>query len=61
MSGIKEQDIIAVISSAVAAVSNTTGRKLVVKSIKRVSPNVPVWNSTGTVEVLGARQALFKR
>lgn len=61
MSKINENDIIAVISAALAAVSDTTSRKLVIKNIKRVLSNAPVWNQAGTMEVAGARQALFRR
>lgn len=45
-------EVLAVISAAVASMSTKPGHKLVVRSMRRVAQTSPVWNSTGRVERL---------
>lgn len=45
-------EVLAVITAAIASMSTKPGHKLVVRSMRRVSQNSPVWNSAGRVERL---------
>lgn len=45
-------EVLAVISAAVASMEVRPGHKLVVRSMKRVHQNTPVWNTTGRMERL---------
>ncbi len=38
------QELIAVITAAINAYSNNSGKKLIVKSFRRVGDNTPIWN-----------------
>ncbi|MEN8907090.1 MAG: sodium pump decarboxylase subunit gamma [Clostridiales bacterium] len=48
-------EILAVIASALEANMKKSGMKLVVKSVERISGNKPVWNTTGRLERLSRR------
>jgi hypothetical protein len=45
-------EVLAVIMAAVASMDVKPGHKLVVRSMRRVPQNSPVWNSAGRVERL---------
>ena len=45
-------EVLAVITAAVASMNTQPGHKLVVRSMKRIQQNSPVWNSAGRVERL---------
>lgn len=45
-------EVLAVITAAIASMSTQPGHKLVVRSMKRIHQNSPVWNSAGRVERL---------
>lgn len=45
-------EVLAVITAAVASMEVRAGHKLVVRSMKRIHQNSPVWNTTGRVERL---------
>jgi hypothetical protein len=49
---IVSDEVIAVISAVIAAMSTRPGHRLVVKSVIRIPQTSPVWNSTGRVERL---------
>lgn len=49
--GINEE-IIAAISAAIAAMETRPGYRLVVRSMRQVPQSSPVWNTTGRIERL---------
>lgn len=51
----EDDDLIAVISAAVAASLNTSIHNIVVSNIVRVSDSTPVWGQSGRREVMSAR------
>lgn len=48
-------ELIAVISAAIAASLNTSMHNIIVKNIRRVPDNTPVWGKTGRSEVMNVR------
>lgn len=48
-------EIVAVISAAIAQLDKREGYKLVVRNIKRVPTTSPVWNTTGRAERLSRK------
>ena len=48
-------EIVAVISAAIAQLDKREGYKLVVRNIKRVPTTSPVWNLTGRTERLSRK------
>jgi hypothetical protein len=46
----KEQEILAVISAAVAAMEKAGNTKLIVKAYRRIPQTCPIWNSIGRSE-----------
>lgn len=45
-------EVLAVITAAIASMEVRSGHKLVVRSMRRVHQTSPVWNATGRVERL---------
>lgn len=52
---IDEDEIIAVISAAIAAVLNRSTNEVVVRSIRRIPSSVPVWNQVARQELTSRR------
>lgn len=52
MKGDISGEVLAVIAAAISQMDTRQGRKLVVRSIRRIPQNSPVWNMTGRVERL---------
>jgi sodium pump decarboxylase gamma subunit len=50
-----EDEIIAVITAAIASISQRSGKKLVIKNIVRESDHSPVWNREGLVSQINNR------
>ncbi|MEG6611787.1 sodium pump decarboxylase subunit gamma [Pseudoclostridium thermosuccinogenes] len=50
-----ENEILAVISAAVAMLNATPEVKLVVRSYRRVNQTSPVWNTIGREEIVSSR------
>lgn len=50
---ILNEELVAVISAAIASIAERTGTKLVIKSIRRTPQTAPVWGSAGRMERLG--------
>lgn len=50
-----EEELIAVITAAIAASLNTSTYKLNIKSIRRVAPGRPAWNRAGLNETINNR------
>lgn len=50
-----EEELIAVISAAVAAAMQTSTHNIVVRNIVRVGDQSPTWNRLGKVEQMGSR------
>jgi len=48
-------EILAVIAAALDSSMKEAGLKIIVKSIKRVSTNKSIWNTTGKLERLARR------
>lgn len=44
------EEIVAVISAAIAAFGMRSGKKLVVREIKRLDQTAPIWNTAGKLE-----------
>ncbi len=52
MKGEINGEVLAVIAAAISQMEARQGHKLVVRSIRRIPQNSPVWNMTGRVERL---------
>lgn len=50
--GIINNEILAAIAAAIAAMETRPGYKLVVRSMRQVSQSSPAWNTTGRIERL---------
>ena len=50
---IVNDEVLAVISAAIASMNTRPGYKLVVRSMRRIPQTSPVWNTVGRVERLG--------
>ena len=50
-----ENEIVAVISAAVACIISRPGHNLLVKSIRRIPQKSPVWNMAGRLERLNRK------
>lgn len=50
-----EEEIVAVIAAAVAASLNYSTHDIIVRSVRRVSPNTPVWNRAGRNQQIAGR------
>lgn len=50
-----EEELIAVISAAIAAQMGTSMHNIVVRSIVRVADNTPAWGQSGRIEQMGSR------
>jgi hypothetical protein len=50
-----DEEIVAVISAAIAQMDTRQGYRLVVRNIKRVPTASPVWNTTGRTERLARK------
>ena len=48
-------EILAVISAAIASMNTRPGYNLVAKSFRRIPQTSPVWNTTGRIERLGRK------
>jgi hypothetical protein len=47
-----DDELLAVISAAVAAMETRPGYRLVVRSMRQIPQSSPVWNTTGRIERL---------
>ncbi|HEY8350414.1 MAG TPA: OadG family protein [Clostridiales bacterium] len=47
-----DEEILAVISAAIAAMETRPGYRLVVRSMRQIPQTSPVWNTTGRLERL---------
>ncbi len=45
-----DEEIVAVISAAVAAMSDKNGKKMIVKSVRNAKPSRPVWANAGIAD-----------
>lgn len=50
--GVINNEILAAIAAAIAAMETRPGYKLVVRSMRQVSQSSPAWNTTGRIERL---------
>lgn len=52
---LEDEDLIAVITAAIAAFTGKAQSNIIVKSIKNIDPDAPVWAKTGRQEVINSR------
>ena len=55
LQSIHEEELIAVLTAAVAATLNTSAYNLKIKSFRRVDDRTPAWNQAGRVDIMGSR------